>query len=128
MKWRFVVVDIVGKALDEAGVVGLERVLYRDFARQIVQLARRGYATVRVRRMPRYALERILQRLERRGFDVGKVNVVATGRDGMYTMYAVIRDYWQLRAWYAGTHGLRPEILDAIAEALNKAGTIHIIF
>ena len=119
MLLKFEVDDIVGKILDEFGVIGYLRPFYRIFARKLIALKKRGRTIIKVRKVHACFVDKVKPKLP--------VKVYYHKDSGLVTVWFRARNYIELREACKVLWGLDETIMDTILEEMNKRKIIHLI-
>jgi len=121
----------IDEVLNEHGVLGPKRIFYKNFAKQLIQLASKGYATVRMRGIHESCIFDLLEKMEERGYEVSRLRIVRYPSDRrgeiLCTIWRQVKTYEDLKKFYEVFCGLDPEVMDAILEKLIRIKELHLI-
>ncbi|RLI81181.1 MAG: hypothetical protein DRP01_11180 [Archaeoglobales archaeon] len=121
----------IDEVLNEHRVLGHRRIFYRNFAKQLIQLISKGYATVRVKGISERYIFNFLEKMEERGYDTSQLRIVEypsdRGGEILCTIWRQVKTYEDLKKFYEIFCGLDPEVMDAILEKLVEIGELHLI-
>lgn len=122
------IVDLVGEVLDLHDVSGGQRVTYRLFAKQLVNLMRKGRITVRAR-ANHINLIKKLEQIELKWHIQNMEGLLTQSwfKSHRPRAWAYVERYEELREFYVGYLDMKPKVLDEIKESIEKLDPIPIV-
>jgi len=121
----------IDEVLNDHGIAGPERIFYRNFTKQLIELITKGIATVRARGISEKYLSDFLKSVEKRGYDTSQLRILRfvskRRKEVLCTIWRHVETYEELKKFYEAICGLDPEVMDAILDKLVKIGELHLI-
>jgi len=114
------VIDVSSRILDELGVTGMERFMYRAFIKQVVTLWKKGKMTFRIKKPPEWVTEKLKGKgISLRAYRDERGRVVAS--------WVIVKDEKTLVKLYECAYGCNVTILERIVEELKKYDRLFIV-